>query len=183
MPIEGGQEIEHPDIDISPIKESSDWALTPPIYTQWLRFIAPRFKLDVNKLVLGYVLDRIWDDANAFAWTFGRAEFFNPETASQYREQLIKRLDWEMSVPEVPAEVRAKIQEEKEAMSKLDWSKWEDFEAARAIWTSIERFVMEQPELRETAKYYIRNQRRHDLNMKWEIFLKNQRSAIRKDSS
>lgn len=166
------KEIQQPRIEIPSYNDLTRGTLLPPVHTEWLRHVSPQLGLDSKKLVLGYALNSIPDDGNLFIWTM-KGEFFDAETGSGLREQLIARLDWKIVVPEVPKEIRAEIENLKQSVGQLDWSSYEQFEQASSAWFSFsdwaEEYIRKTPRLKEARAYYIR--KKGDLDEYWNAFL------------
>ena len=77
------------------------WASVSRTHCDWLRAVAPQLGLDTPKLILGDVLSSIiGDDANSFGF------YFIEDLGADIKATIMERMDWEISVPETPPQLR-----------------------------------------------------------------------------
>lgn len=137
------KEIQQPAIQPPDLKDPFSWASVARVHCEWIRHIAPQLGLDTQKLVLGDVVSSIiGDDANVFTWIHG--SFFDPELGAGAKRLLLERLDWEISTPETPAQIRGRLEKVRDAIRDLDWSIKDQFEAARDTWTPVKEWVNQE---------------------------------------
>jgi len=93
---------------------------------------------------------------------------------------LLERLDWEITTPETPHQVRTRLEGVRRAVSELDWSKQDQFEAARNAWTPVKQWVEQEVnrkrQLREAVDYDL--QASQELSEHWNIFLYGKKSLF-----
>jgi hypothetical protein len=97
-----------------------------------MRAEGPKRGINVQKWVLGYAMDTISGDDGGCFGIYERA--FNQEFAIHSKAAIYERMNWELSLPELPGEIRKKIVKVKRALNKIDWTKKEGLEKARGIW-------------------------------------------------
>jgi hypothetical protein len=94
-------EIHQPSIPKPDLFDSLSWASVSRTHSEWLRQVGPQLGLDVPKLILGDVLSSIiGDDANSFGM------YFMPDLANLGKASILERMNWEISVPETPPQLK-----------------------------------------------------------------------------
>jgi len=117
-------------------------------YSQWIREVGPQLNLDVSKLCLGGVLSKIsGDDSNAFGHSLGSPLI--PALADYCKKAILERMDWEISMPETPVEIKTRLEEEMKLIKPLDFNQESNFQRAKETWVVIRDWVREQIKLRQ----------------------------------
>lgn len=155
-------EIHQPQLQVPSPEDPMAWAMFSQIREQWMRYVAPQLGVDVEKLILGDVLSTIiGDDVNCFFWDFG-GKVFLPESAARTQELLLFRLNWEIGVPELPDEVREKLEDVKAAFEGEDLSDLKEratYERAKEHWYrmkgEVEQMIDENPAYQEAISYRV----------------------------
>lgn len=129
------------EIPIDP--EHLEWAREPFIHINLLRQDALQKGIDPSRAILGEVLHLIaGDDFNCFGASNAP---FVPGNAAIGKEQLMIRLIGEIDTPELPEEIRNRLQEVKERLEKMNWQTKNGFGKARKLWIRrVRNFVRAQ---------------------------------------
>ena len=146
------KEVRQPDISRPDLKDPFTWASIARTKTKWIRHVGPQLRIDVEKYILGDVLAAIiGDDSNCIAFDH------NSELAPMAQKHLLERLDWEITTPETPEDIRERAKEVLEKVAALNWQNKEEYIEARTTWREFEAWVIEQieerPELKEAEEY------------------------------
>ena len=100
------EQFRQPSIPRPDLSQHSSWASVSRTHCDWLRAVGPQLGMDVSKLILGDVLSSIiGDDANSFGM------YFMADIAQDVKASILERMDWEVSVPETPGEVKQKLKQ------------------------------------------------------------------------
>lgn len=118
---------------------------------EWLRLIAPQLpkpdkEIDVSQYILGFVLNHILnDDLSCFSLDV-RIEMrqYPLDEASRSQQRLLRRLDWEISTPETPADIKNKLEEVRTLVAGQNWANQEEYVAASKNWHAVSKYVEEQ---------------------------------------
>lgn len=150
------------DIELSQITEGFDpkllWATKPRLFINWVRLVGHEYDIDVGKFILGKVLGTIiGDDASCF----GRVEDYHDEFLEVYimgKRNLIKRVEWESEVTELPKGIRERLNQFLPRLEDSDWSKEESHFSIREEWREkilyfTETLINENPEYRDAELY------------------------------
>lgn len=135
------------------------WARVERIGSEWIRIVAPQLGLDPQKLITAQVLNNIsGDDINAFSYVFF------PEKAKIIKKRIFERMNWELSLPETPENIKMQIKKTMPKLEKLDFSHEAEWIKARKTWIrSVRNYTNKQIEenksLREAIKYRDENWR------------------------
>ena len=148
MPIE----IIQPKLKGPDLNDPFTWASLSRLHTEWLRGVGPQLELNVPKMILGEILSSIvGDDANAFGL------FFNPDWADESKALILERMDWEITTPETPKEIRTRLKRVKKSIDRLNMTKEEGYIKARTEWNTMKMWVVEKitkrPKWREAEMY------------------------------
>ena len=127
--------------------------------------------IEHKKIILGNVLGTIYgDDPNCFGF------FYIPNISYQGKRHLQIRMDYEINTPELPEQIRSRIQEIKPQIVSMDWTKKAGYQEARKLWIQkVRNYVQHQialhPEYREAEAYY--NSVAESLSAPYQKFLGN----------
>lgn len=141
---------------------------------EWVRYVGPQLGINVEKLILGMVLDKITnDDANTFFLV--ACNIFAPEIAAGAKQSLLERMRWEIDTPETPQKIRERLESTLQSVSSLDWTKRKEFDQAEAEWYRLRDWVREQrkenQKFREAYEYYLASAETGRLSEYWAEFL------------
>ena len=140
-------------IDTSPIEleDPLAWAKEPETYSEWIREIAPKYDLDVQKYLLGDVLSTITnDDTNCVGH---KGAMFSPETVQLAKESLLIRLKWETSLEETPEDIRKQLRKFTSIAEETDWLNEESYFKIKEAWyKNVRGFVKHQIALNESYR-------------------------------
>lgn len=146
-------EIPHPNLD-----SEMGWASLPLTHIQWLRAAAPQLDFEVEQVVLGEIACTLRDDGNCFAGVrtdIDASEGSARKAALSGNRDIQERLTIEIEAPEVPSDVREVLRQVLEVMSRLDWTRRDQFLKAKDYWTSqVVDKLLEDSRLRAAASYY-----------------------------
>lgn len=123
-----------------------------------LNKIAKEKGYDPGKIVLGFAIDVIiYDDANAFGPTLLN---FNELYSNLSRRQYQDRVDWELTVSELPQDIKDHITGVKGELAGLDWKSEEGFKVIYKTWkekvqTWMNNYYETHPDVKEALKYYL----------------------------
>lgn len=150
-------DIQQPEIELP--SEDNDWAIMARIHNQWVRLVSPQLGLDASKMVLGDVLDKIIsDDGNIFVrFQYGWGDELS-EVARQSKADLQERLDWEISISELPEDIKDSLKEVKNQATLLRWERKEERESLYNLWKQARAQISSRSEtdqaLLEARNYY-----------------------------
>jgi hypothetical protein len=165
------QELKYPALPIPDInRDPQAGTYIIPVQYAWLKAVAPQLNLDTPKLLTGYALTRIWDDSNEF----GYSHSFDPQLASASQRAVFFRMDWESQCPELPHNIRTQIKIIRHQLTTFDWTKREDFNRVRELWTeNVLNFTKDQiatcPHLKSAKSHYLTQSKK--LAPYWREFL------------
>ena len=112
------------------------WAKFERISSEWIRYVAPQVGLDPQKLILAQVLECIvGDDRSAFSY------FFSPKKADLFKKRIFERMDWELSLPETPENIKKQIRKTMSKTENLDFTKNDQWKMAIKIWEKPNRSI------------------------------------------
>ena len=154
------------------LKDPIAWATIAETYAEWVRLNAPKHGIDVPKYMLGDVLGSIiGDDSNCFGF---RSAPYDREMAITGGQHLQIRLDWEISTPELPENIRQRLVQFRSEIDEADWDSQSGFSQVREAWSEkVKQFVQAQidsnPELREAIDYEL--EMAWLLSKEWQEFL------------
>ena len=120
------------------------WATAVRTHEEWIRSNASRYEIDASKYILGYVLETIiGDDARCFGGLWNIR--YDRQIAEMGKELLLIRLQWEIDVPELPANIRQRLEGFKGEADEADWASEDGFSAIKEGWkTKVKDYVEEQ---------------------------------------
>ena len=133
-----------------------EWVNQVYNYETTLRNNAQKQGWDESKIILGAVINKITnDDGNIFLWNIATEyNFFDAETA---KLSILKRLDWEINLPETTPEIKDKLQKVSNTFNKLDSNKEEDYQAAANKWKEVKQWLQQEiekdGEIKEAFEY------------------------------
>ncbi len=130
-------------IQPKPLEKSQikDWAGLPAYHEQWLRQIAEPAGLDIAKLVLGLAVESITcDDANSIYLI----ENNPPQVQRERQKDLLTRLNWEVSLPEMPDPLKSKIEKVIKKVQKADFGITAERDPAIAAWQELKQKFQDQ---------------------------------------
>lgn len=139
-------------------KDRMFWAKTARARSDWLRVVAPARGLDAGTLVLGHTLRTIiGDDGNCFHWDM-HGVAYTQSSAQLAHEWLVERIDWEVSVPELPERFRGRLSRYLERIRGMDWKDRRQYMQAKRSWFPIKNDIERQsettPELQRAIDLY-----------------------------
>jgi hypothetical protein len=145
-----------PSLQKPDMEDPMTWATLKKTQTQWWRIACPQLGLDTARLIKGAVLyDTIHDDGTPY---MVNARFsLDPKKIALCKTQALERLDWELTTPETPEEVKVKLQAAQRIVADTDWSDKERFskieETRRNLVEEVKEIVDQDLALQDAITY------------------------------
>jgi len=117
--------------------ELKDWSYGVP--SRAARLLGEHLKVlpgfDEKKVRAGQVLNLIYnDDVGQFNAASLLLESKSPQKAPLQKEEILRRIDWELEQKVTPRTVRSLLERAKGDLSAIEWDSAENIERARRIW-------------------------------------------------
>ncbi len=140
-----------------------NWANQERFYTGWLRANGHNYPgFDTSKYILGNALNIITGDDNPYLSPFVREKVDLGDKEAMHlarwaQANIIERLDFESTLPEMPAYITIKLADVLSQILSSDWGLPGQAKVGYDIWRPVTRWVSEQyhavPELNAAWKY------------------------------
>lgn len=148
--------------DLSEIEiqeELKSWVEYPRQHIEELKKQATERGLDPKKVAQSYMIDVIaYDDAN----TFGPAiSYFSPKNGRLSKLQYLGRVDWEITVEELPQEIKERVESVRNELEGKDWESEDGIKGIYQTWNEkvklwVEDYISQtNPELKRAFDEYL----------------------------
>lgn len=140
-------------------KDPMFWAQTTRINSAWIRQRGHKFGIDPQQFILGSVLSSIIeDDLICFGLFFKEKNPALVEGRRLGKLHLMERMDWEITTPETPKQIRDRLIKIKKQLEPSDWSAFNQYAGAFNTWINkIRNYTQHQlvlnQDLRAAVKY------------------------------